>query len=305
MDIIKWLLDGDVSVQYQVHRDLLDTNRDDLKSRIETEGFGKRFLDAQLENFHWGRDFYQVKWVSTHYTLLDLKHLNVNVTSGIEKAIMLILRDRIGVDGGINPARTIPGSDVCINGMCLNYMCYFNTEEDKLKSVIDFIITQQMSDRGFNCENNNNGAKHSSLHSTISVLEGIRAYETYGYTYRLDELLKIEEEAIEFILEHRLFKSDKTGEVIKKSFTMLSYPSRWKYDILRCLDYLRDKKWPYDSRIDDALSVIIKKRKKDGTWPVQAKHSGKVHFDMEKAGTSSRWNTLRALRVLNFYKVDH
>ena len=145
------------------------------------------------------------------------------------------------------------------------------------------------------------GAKHSSLHSTVSLIEGLNSYIEGGYKYRLDELIKIRKECIEFILIHRLFKSDRTGNVINKSFLMLSYPPRWKYDILRALVAIMDSGTKYDERMQDAIDVLYKKRRKDGTWPVQAKHPGEVHFDMEKTGESSRWNTLRVLRVLKYF----
>ena len=102
---------------------------------------------------------------------------------------------------------------------------------------------------------------------------------------------------------HKLFISDRTNKVIKKSFTMLSYPPRWKYDILRALEAFRDANISYDERMYEAFELLKKKRRKDGTWPLQAKHHGVVHFDMEKPGLSSRWNTLRALRVLSHFQI--
>ena len=305
--IINWLLKGDVSVQYQVHRDLLSSDENTLarlKSRIAKEGFGKRFLDEQNENGHWGMRFYQPKWTSTHYTLLDLRNIEVNVTKSISNIINVIFEENKSADGGINPARTVAGSDVCICGMFMDYACYFGADEEKLKSVIDFVISQHMKDGGFNCRKNRAGAKHSSLHTTISMLEGIAEYIKQGYTYRIDELMNIEKQSIEFILQHKLYKSDKTGEVISKAFTMLSYPPRWRYDILRALDFFARSKVPYDIRMKDAIDLLISKRNKDGIWNVQAKHAGQVHFDMEQVGKPSRWNTLRALRVINFYKAD-
>ena len=136
------------------------------------------------------------------------------------------------------------------------------------------------------------------MHTTISVLEAVHEYAANGYRYRLDELQAAAEQAREFLLMHRLFRSDRTGEVIDKRWLMLSYPSRWRYDILRALDYFRAAGTAYEPRFQDALDVLISKRRKDLTWPVQAKHAGQVHFDMEKTGGPSRWNTLRALRVL-------
>ena len=300
--IINWLLDGDVSVQYQVYRDLLGVEKPELQKRIATEGWGERFLEARKPNGHWGRGFYQVKWISTHYSLLDLKHLNIAPTPPeIAETIEIILRENKGIDGGVNPSTGIPQSDVCICGMFLNYACYFNTYEAPLHSIVDFIISEQLPDGGFNCESTRYDPVHSSLHTTLSILEGIHEYVAKGYSYRRTELDRIAAEAREFMLQHRLFLSDHTGEIINKRFLMLSYPSRWFYDILRALDYFQAAKINYDERMQPALDVLTKKRRADGVWPVQAKHTGKVHFDMEKTGGPSRWNTLRALRVLKHF----
>jgi hypothetical protein len=158
-----------------------------------------------------------------------------------------------------------------------------------------------MGDGGFNCESNRRGAVHSSLHSTISVLEGLNEYKKQGYNYRLTEINRIIPMAQEFILMHRLYKSDHTGEIIDKKMLMLSYPWRWRYNILRCLDYFRSADVSYDPRMADALDVVMKKRRRDGRWPVQAQHPGKTHFNMEETGQPSRWNTLIALRVLRHF----
>ena len=301
--VIQWLLEGDVSIQYQVYRDLLGAKKPELRERIASEGWGARLLQARHENGHWGRGFYQPKWISSHYSLLDLR--NLGFPSGhpqINESIAIILRDRKSEDGGINPAVTIAQSDVCINGMFLNYACYFKTAETGLHSIVDFVISQQLPDGGFNCNYNRQGAVHSSLHSTISILEGIQEYVVNGYEYHRTELERIAVAAREFILQHRLYLSDRTGEVIDKRFLMLSYPSRWFYDILRALDYFWSAKVAYDSRMQPALDVLKKKRRADGRWPVQAKHPGQVHFDMEQTGGPSRWNTLRALRVLKHFE---
>jgi hypothetical protein len=297
--LLEWLLAGDVSVQYQARRDLLGEDDFALRERIAGEGWGARLLQARHDNGHWGRGFYQPKWISSHYTLLDLRYLELPPDhSGPAETIAIILRENKAEDGGINPGKTIKQSDVCINGMFLTYACYFGVPEEELHSVVDFIIGQQLGDGGFNCHSNRAGAVHSSLHTTISILEGIHEYALRGYQYRLDELQAMAVQAREFILVHRLFRSDHTGEIINKRFLMLSYPSRWFYDILRALVYFQAAGIRYDPRMQDALDVLHNKRRKDGTWPVQAKHAGQVHFDMEKTGGPSRWNTLRALRVL-------
>jgi hypothetical protein len=300
--LITWLLEGDVSIQYQVHRDLLVSEQPRLRERIAKEGWGAQFLSFRNVEGHWGRAFYQPKWISTHYTILDLKNLGISPThQDIKESVFFILQNHKGVDGGINPSRTIKQSELCINGMFLNYASYFEMQERNLTSIVDFLITEQMGDGGFNCEANRGGAVHSSLHTTISVLEGILEYVVNGYSYRTSELNRIAAEAREFILQHKLFRSDHTSEIIDKRMLMLSYPSRWRYDILRALDYFQFAGINYDPRMQDALDILKAKRRKDNKWPLQAKHPGKVHFEMEKSREPSRWNTLRAKRVLRHF----
>lgn len=308
MDInntIIWLLSGDVSIQYQVYRDLLGLDKKRLRNRISTEGWGARFLQKRKKEGFWGRGFYQPKWTSTHYTILDLKNLAIPQNNKeIRQSLSQIIQNHKGPDGGIYPIGTVKKSDVCLNGMFLNYASYFGAKEDDLKSIVDFLLSEQMKDGGFNCDSNRKDAVHSSLHSTLSVIEGILEYSANGYTYRKSELSKAESEGREFILQHKLFRSDRTGDIIDKKMLMLSYPSRWRYDILRALDYFRLAGVEYDSRMNDAIDVLLKKRRADNKWPVQARHPGQTHFEMEKTGKPSRFNTLRALRVLKYFEVN-
>jgi hypothetical protein len=303
--IIEWLLDSDVSIQYQVYRDLLKLEKPDLKETIAKEGWGAKFLSSRKDNEHWGLGYYQPKWTSSHYTILVLKNLSIsNQQKDIKYIVNKILSENIGPDGGINAARTLRKSDVCINGMFLNYATYFGANENVLKSIVDFILSQKMADGGFNCHSNTRGASHSSLHTTLSVIEGILEYTKNDYSYRQKELQKAEKESREFILEHRLFKSDKTGKVIDKKMLALSYPSRWRYDILRAMDYFQLAKVEYDERMNDAIEILFNKRNKENTWNLQANHKGQIHFEMEKVGKPSKWNTLRILRVLNHFEID-
>ncbi len=246
-ELLAWLLQGDVAIQHQVHRDLLGEPRPDLQARTATEGWGARLLALRRP------------------------------------------------DGGLAPWGS-PHSDTCVNGMFLNVAAWFHTPEEALTSVVDCLLGDQMDDGGFNCQRRRSGASHSSMHSTVSVLEGIQTWLDAGYGYRSDELAHAAEAAREFLLEHRLFRSHRTGAVIHPSFLRLSYPPRWRYHILRALDHFRAARHD-DPRLADALEVLLAKRRPDGHWPVQAMHPGQTHFVMERAGGPSRWNTLRALRV--------
>ncbi|MFN2197066.1 MAG: hypothetical protein ACK2UW_13190 [Anaerolineales bacterium] len=301
--LIDWLLEGDVAIQYQVHRDLLGSERPDLQARIASEGWGARFLSRRHPDGHWGQRFYQPKWISTHYTVLDLKNLAISrENEAIRQSIVQVLQTLKGPDGGILPIGTIKKSDICINGMFLNYATYFGMDAGDLTSIVDLLLAEHMPDGGWNCHSNRQGAVHSSLHTTISVLEGIHEYARCGYSYRLKALQAAANQAHEFILQHQLYRSDHTGEIIDKKMLMLSYPSRWKYDILRALNYFQSAGAAYDPRMQAALEILKQKRRKDGTWPVQAKHPGQTHFDMEQTGGPSRWNTFRALRVFEHFR---
>ena len=302
-DIIEWLLEGDISIQYQTHRDLLDSDLPKLQKRIAAEGWGAHFLKCRNSDGSWGRKFYQPKWTSTHYTLLDLKTLAISPDHPlIRESIHQVVHQPRSPDGGIHIPETIAASDVCVNGMFLNYACYFGEPGAGLQSIVDFILDQQMEDGGFNCRKNRSGARHSSLHSTISVLEGILEYALNGYDYRIKELELVASESREFILQHRLYRSDRTGEIIHKDMLRLSFPPRWKYNILRALDYFQRAGISWDERMEDAIEVLLKKRRPDGRWALQAAHPGQVHFKMEETRKPSRWNTLLALRVLKAYR---
>ena len=304
--VIEWLLEGDVSIQYQVWRDLLGVDKKKLQDRIACEGWGHQFLSKRKADGHWGERFYQPKWTSTHYTLLDLRNLNLSPGNEIVKeTIELVLQNNKAEDGGIRLGpSTSQHSDICVNGMFLNYASYFKIPEKKLHSIVDGILKEKMPDGGFNCRTARGGAKHSSLHTTLSVLEGLAEFLISGYKYRKEEIISANMSSIEFILLHQLFISDKTGQIINKNFLRLTYPCRWKYDILRAMDFFQYAGIKWDSRMKPAIDVLKSRRNKDGTWNLQAAHAGQVHFNMEKAGKPGRWNTLRALRVMKHFEKE-
>lgn len=304
--IISWLLEGDVSIQYQVHRDLLRIDNPSLQASIAKEGWGAEILSKRKPDGHWGDRFYQPKWTSTHYTLLDPRNLCLSRThEAVQETIEQVLHHSLADDGGIalGPSTSMH-SDICVNGMFLNYASYFKTAEKKLQSVVDSILNEIMPDGGFNCRTTRSGAKHSSLHSTLSVLEGLVEFQKAGYLYRKEDILRTQKSSIEFILMHQLFISDRTGQIIHKDFLKLAYPCRWKYDILRAMDFFQYVGIEWDYRMEAALAVIMAKRNRDGTWNVNGAHPGQVHVKMENAGKPSRWNTLRVLRVMKHFNIE-
>jgi hypothetical protein len=276
-----------------------ETNRA-LREHIATEGWGKRFLEKRdSDTGLWGGGLYSPKWISTHYTLLDLKNIGIDPDCPQYKESSAMLLNKMW------PGRTHAKKralDLCISAMMLGICCYGNIQSPKLNEIVDCLLERQFPDGGWNCQWDK-GALHSSFHTTLSVLEAFRDYEDNGYSYRLEEIKENIPNAWEFILKKRLFRSVHTGEIIDPKMLMLSYPGRWKYDILRCMEYFASVRKSYDDRMDEAMNLILHK-KKGCRWSVQQKYSGKVHFDMERTGGDSRWNTLRVLRMLRFYKPD-
>ncbi|MXP22295.1 hypothetical protein GIY30_13180 [Gordonia sp. HNM0687] len=297
-----WLLDGDPAVAYQATRDLLGVDDARLQVRIADEGAGATLLAARGPDGHWGAGFYNPKWTSTHYTLLELRGLGLAPTHPVARdACALVLRDHKVRDGGVDPRPTTRHSDVCVNGMALNYLSWFGSDADQLASIVDVILAEQMPDGGFNCRTSRTGATHSSVHTSTSVIEGITAYEQAGYSHRRAELRDARTSAVEFLLRHRLFRSERTGKPIRPDFTRLHYPARWYFDVLRGLDALRAAGIDYDERMRDACSVLEKRRRSDGRWVAQRGYPGKTHLTYPPPGEPNPWVTLIALRVLRAY----
>jgi hypothetical protein len=180
-EVLAWLLSGDVSVQFRTTQDLLHRYDAELQARIAEEGHGAALLAARSADGHWGRGFYQPKWTSSHYTLLELKNLGLSSRNpSASDTVELILGTEKGRDGGLNPSKTVRQSDACVNGMALNYASYFGANEQQLASIVDFLLRWQLPDGGFNCRVNRSGAHHSSVHTTVSVVEGITEYGRGG-----------------------------------------------------------------------------------------------------------------------------
>ncbi len=300
--VIEWLLDGDVAVRFQALRDLMGQDERGLQGRIAHEGQGSALLAARGDDGHWGDGFYQPKWTSSHYTLLELKNMGLCQTHPIARdTVGRILHEEKGPDGGVDPASKAGHSDVCINGMALAYASYFRSPAADLASLVDFVLGQRLPDGGYNCRLNRSGARHSSVHTTLSVIEGITEYERWGYRHRVDEMTTSRSEAVEFLLRHRLFRSEHTGQPIHPEFTRLHHPSRWRFDILRCLDSFRDAGVGHDERMNDALDVLASRRHGDGRWGANKTYAGATHLPQPRAGQPNRWITLMAMRVQDTY----
>jgi hypothetical protein len=110
--------------------------------------------------------------------------------------------------------------------------------------------------------------------------------------------------AHEYLLERKLFRRLSTGEVINPRWLQFTFPTVWHYDVLRGLDYLRSANVKPDERIAEAIGLVKEKQEPDGRWLLDEPHRDAIHNYLEDgAGKPSRWITLRALRVLDWYSA--
>jgi hypothetical protein len=259
---------------------------------VAGEGWGARLLGLQAADGNWGGGVYSPKWISTTYTMLVLRHLGIDPSDERMHAATALIQERVTMSGPFFDYST----ETCVTGMVLALGSYFLHDASAMPQP-EKLFGRQREDGGWNCKV---GSDRSSFHTTISVLEGLLEYER---AVGGDPAVKAaRERAHEYFLERRLMYSLRTGELVNSRWLLMSFPPRWHYDVLRGLDYLRDAGAEPDSRCEEAIEMIRSKQRANGTWPLQGRHAGKVHFEMESPGEPSRWNTLRALRVLDWYE---
>ncbi|MFB3922396.1 MAG: hypothetical protein ACE145_11780 [Terriglobia bacterium] len=302
---VQWLLEGDPAIRWQTLRDLAGASDRAVQreqSEVAEEGWGARLLERQEASGRWTRGIYTPKWTSTTYTIVLLHSLGLPPEHPQAlKGCRVLLDKGESADGGFNCWKGLKHSETCVTGMILGAAAYFRLKDDRLHRYADYLLGQQMKDGGWNCRSYW-GATHSSMHTTILALEGLLEYERYT-SRNAAAVREVQDRGREFLLRHRLFKSHRTGKVIKPEWTRFSFPPRWHYDVLRGLDYFRACNAPRDERLMDAVEIVRQRRRPDGRWILQNRYPGKTFFEMERVGQPSRWNTLRALRVLKWWEA--
>lgn len=307
----EWLLDGDPSIRWQTLRDLVGAPARTVsreRGKIAREGWGARLLDKQGRDGRWaggsvGRDspdhgLYTPKWISTTYTLLLLRDFGLPAANASARKACKVLLDRgLQHDGGVAYGFW-KVSETCVTGMTLSLLSYFEIGDRRVDSIARHMLRRQMPDGGWNCKFPR--ATHASVHTTISALEGLRHYELLRGR-REPAVREAQQRGREFLLQHRLFRSHRTGRIIKPEFTRFAFPPRWHYDVLRALDYFQAVGAPRDARLNDAIEMVRSRRDASGRWPQEYEYHGKTWFRLERVGAPGRWNTLRALRVLKWW----
>ncbi|GAC1677289.1 MAG: hypothetical protein NVS9B8_18470 [Candidatus Limnocylindrales bacterium] len=306
MTVIDWLLDADPAIRWQVMRDLTREPTDVIgaeRSRIATDGWGARLLALQAPDGLWGGAAWSHDWTDTFHVLELLRRFGLDPESEPARRAVGLVRQHVTWGNGVpweNPWADNPFFDgevePCINGNVVATGSYFGVD---MTPLVDRLLGEQLPDGGWNCEVEN-GATVSSFGTTINVLEGLLEHErAIGGSTRVGEARRRGEE---YMLQRGLFRRKSTGEVIDPSWLQFSFPHWYFYDVLRGLDYLRDAHIGPDERMTEALAVVEANRDPDGRWPLQNVHGGESHVELDEGeGRPSRWNTLRALRVLDWF----
>ncbi|HEU4690767.1 MAG TPA: hypothetical protein VFS23_20500 [Vicinamibacterales bacterium] len=310
--VIDWLLDSDPSIRWQVFRDLTNAPPDEVaaeRARVATEGWGARLLALQGADGTWGGTAWNRGWNSTMHALWLLRELGLDPASAEARRAMGLVCDHVTWQG-CGPEecadnRFFAGEvEPCINGQVATAGAYFGQD---VRGLVARLLAEQLPDGGWNCEAEN-GSTRSSFNTTICVLEALREYEQA--VGPVAEVIEARLRGQEYLLDRRLCRRRTTGEAIERdrkggaAWTRFAFPTWWHYDVLRGLDYLRSAGVTPDARVDEAIALVKSKRLEDGRWPLDTSYPGVKPVEIDEGeGQPSRWNTLRALRVLNWYET--
>jgi len=318
--VVRWLLDSDPAIRWQVKRDLLDASGDEVaaeRARVATEGWGARVLSAQAADGTWGGVAWNPGFSSTMHALWVLRSLGVDPASDPVRQAMEHVREHVTWEGcgpeECNENRFFEGEiEPCINGQVAAAGAYLGQD---VHGIVDRLLAEQLDDGGWNCDAER-GSTRSSYNTTICVVEALLEHERQvGDAPTVTEARR---RGQEYLLERHLFRRKSTGEVIPydrhmgpesgdghPAWTRFAFPTWWHYDVLRGLEHLRAAGVPPDTRMDEAIELVRSKRDADGRWPLEVCHPGEVPVDFgETVGEPSRWMTLRALRVLDWYETE-
>jgi hypothetical protein len=315
----RWLLDSDPAIRWQVMQDLLAAPAAEVaaeRARVATEGWGARLLALQAPDGRWGNAAWNHGWNSTMHVLMLLHDLGLDPASDQARHAIGLVRDHVTWQGCGPPecaANPFFAGEVepCINGQVAVIGAYFAQDAvvgEANRRLIARLLGEQLPDGGWNCEAEN-GSTRSSFNTTICVLEALLEHELRFGSNPEITAARLRGEA--YLLERRLFRRRSTGEVIARdrkgnaTWTRFAFPTWWHYDVLRGLEYLRRAGVAPDERVAEAIDLVASKRDGNGRWPLEVRYPGAMPIEIDAGeGQPSRWNTLRALRVLAWYSAS-
>jgi len=301
---IDWLLEGDPGIRWQMLRDLTDAPAEAVaaeRAKVATEGWGAEVLAAQRQDGTWPAEFDGQRWTtspegSVFVALLWLRDLGLDPASEPARIALQRVRDHVVWHWWDNHPFFVGEVEPCINGRVVALGGYFGED---VSGLVERLLGEQMADGGWNCEQEN-GSVRGSFSTSINVLEGLLEYERA--TGASPEVTAARERGHEFLLERRMLRRVSTGEIADTKFQAFLFPPGWHYDVLRGLDYFRSAGVAPEPRMDEAMELVRSKRLADGRWLLYWSMPEHVTLrEPEPIEEPSRWNTLRALRVLRWW----
>ena len=242
------------------------------------------------------------------HVLMVLRDLGLDPASNQARRATELVRDRVTWKGCGPQECAVNGFfdgevEPCINAQVAAVGAYFGQE---VRGLIVRLLAEQLPDGGWNCEAAN-GSTRSSFNTTICVLEALLGYERA--VGGRQEIVEARLRGQEYLLERRLFRRRSTGEVIERDrkggseWMRFAFPTWWHYDVLRGLEYLSSAGVAYDERLAEPIELVASKRDGNRLWLLENRYPGVMPVEMDEGeGQPSRWNTLRALRVLNWFQ---
>ena len=298
MDVIDWLLESDPAIRWQVMRDLTDAPAAEVaaeRSRVAREGWGAELLAAQGPDGRWSEGTFFPRWVATADTMHLLYLFGPEPDSPEIRRAIAPIHEAARWDYDPNMRFWEGEVEPCINGRTLAIGAYFGQD---VKGIADRLLSEQMADGGWNCEQEN-GSTRGSFDTTLNVLEGLLEYERS--TGANGEIAAARRRGEEYLLQRTLLHRLSDGEIPQKRWLYVGFPNAWFYDVVRVLDYMRQARPEPDERMNEALDIVESKRGADGRWPLDhAYHDASLVDFGEVEGAPSRWITLRALRILRW-----
>jgi hypothetical protein len=296
--VTEWLLDSDPAIRWQAMRDL--TNEPAAvwtaeRAKVATDGWGAQILAQQDPDGRWGGGTFFPRGTGTFDTLHLLLTLGIDPANERVKRAIAPVHEAARWDYDPNLRFWEGEVEPCINGRTVAIGAYFGQD---VRGIVDRLLTEQMADGGWNCEQEN-GSVRGSFETTINVLEGLLDHErTTGPN---DDVRKARQTGEEYLLERRLLHRLSDDAIGKERWLKAGFPYSWEYDVVRVLDYLRSARPAPDEGMNEALDIVESKRDKDGRWPLETTYHEELQIDLgERIGEPSRWITHRALRILRW-----
>lgn len=316
---LNWLLERDPEnpgVRYSTLRDLLHRPESDqevvlAQQDVMTSGPVPAILDAQHPDGYWAKPggghspSYQV----TVWQIIFLAELGADPRDErVQRGCEYFMNHSLASNGGfaMNP-RPTPSSVVhCLNSDPIYALLRLGYATDpRLQGALDWLVRVTTGDgdvrfyksgtsgKGFAC------AYNQRLPCAWGATKAMKAMAALPDELRTSAVEHATRIGIDFLLSRDLAKADYPyTNRINSSWFSFGFPLGFRSDILETAMVLTALGCAGDPRLSNAKRFIRKKQDDHGRWIMEKSFNGKMWVDIEQKGQSSKWITLRALRVL-------